>query len=296
MVKLINDTNILIIGLGVIGGGYAKALSRHGYSVYCITKEQKDIDYAMARGMILGGATEVDPSLLQKADLIVFALYPKTFIEWIEQYQGFFRPGTLITDVTGVKGCVVDKIQSILRSDVEFISAHPMAGRERSGVEYSDDKVFQGANFIITPTEKNSREAVESCRQLGRLLGFARISELTPEEHDEMIAFLSQLTHCIAITLMTCSNTPGLEKYTGDSFRDLTRIAKINDEMWSELFLLNREALLRQMDAFETQFLHLKQMLTDGDREGMREMMRTSTQRRTLFDKPNETNKSTERK
>lgn len=287
MVKLINDTNILIVGLGVIGGGYAKALSRHGFSVRCITKKQEDIDYALERGMILGGSTEVDPRLLNEADLIVFALYPKTFIEWIEEYQHLLKPGTLLTDVTGVKGCVVDKIQSILRSDVEFISAHPMAGRERSGVEYSDDKVFHGANFIITPTEKNSQEAVESCRQLGRLLGFGRITELTPEAHDEMIAFLSQLTHCIAVTLMTCNEVPGLENYTGDSFRDLTRIAKINDEMWSELFLLNKEPLLRQMEAFEEQFLRLKEMLQTEDREGMREMMRASTRRRSLFDRPN---------
>ena len=286
MVQLINNTNILIIGLGVIGGGYAKALSRHGFSVRCITKEQKDIDFALERGMILEGSTEVDPRLIGEADLIVFALYPKTFIEWIREHQQHFRPGTLLTDVTGVKGCVVEEIQSMLRPDVEFISAHPMAGRERSGVEFSDDKVFQGANFIITPTEKNTAEAVESCRQLGRLLGFGRITELTPQEHDEMIAFLSQLTHCIAVTLMTCNDVSGLERFTGDSFRDLTRIAKINDEMWSELFLLNKEPLLRQMEVFEAQFDSLKQMLISGDREGMRRMMRSSTERRTRFDLP----------
>ena len=120
----------------------------------------------------------------------------------------------------------------------------------------------------------------------GELLGFARITELSPAEHDEMIAFLSQLTHCIAVSLMTCNASPSLEKYTGDSFRDLTRIAKINDEMWSELFLLNREPLLRQMDLFEKEFARLRKMLADGDRDGMREMMRTSTARRALFDKP----------
>lgn len=284
--KLSKDTNILIVGLGVIGGGYAQALTKKGYTVRCITRDRSTVDYALERGMIASGTTEVDPDLIGSADLIIFALYPHVFMEWIRENQHLFRPGTLITDVTGVKGSVVDAVQQMLRDDVEFIAAHPMAGRERSGVEYSDDKVFQGANFIITPTEKNTPEAIAVCRELGELLGFARITELTPEAHDEMIAFLSQLTHCIAVTLMTCNDAPSLEEYTGDSFRDLTRIAKINDEMWSELFLLNRDALLKQMDCFNAEFLRLRQMLVDGDREGMREMMRTSTARRALFDKP----------
>ena len=284
--KLNNETKILIVGLGVIGGGYAEALSNQGFDVSCITKEQKDIDYAIERGMIKFGTTEVDPELIQNSDLIVFALYPTVFIEWIENYQGLFKPGTLITDVTGVKSSVVSTVQSILRDDVEFISAHPMAGRERSGVEFADSSVFKGANYIVTPTEKNTEEAIEICKELGSLLGFARISVLSPEDHDEMIAFLSQLTHCIAVALMTCNEAEGLEKYTGDSFRDLTRIAKINDAMWSELFLMNKDALIDQMDAFIDEFERMKDMLISGDREGLRVMMRRSTERRSLFDKP----------
>ena len=284
--KLNNETKILIVGLGVIGGGYAEALSNQGFDVSCITKEQKDIDYAIERGMIKFGTTEVDHELIQKSDLIVFALYPTVFIEWIEKYQGLFKPGTLITDVTGVKSSVVSTVQSVLRDDVEFISAHPMAGRERSGVEFADSSVFNGANYIVTPTEKNTEEAIEICKELGSLLGFARISVLSPEDHDEMIAFLSQLTHCIAVALMTCNEAEGLEKYTGDSFRDLTRIAKINEAMWSELFLMNKDALIDQMDAFIDEFERMKDMLISGDREGLRVMMRRSTERRSLFDKP----------
>ena len=284
--KLNNETKILIVGLGVIGGGYAEALSNQGFDVSCITKERQDIDYAIERGMIKFGTTEVDPELIQNSDLIVFALYPTVFIEWIEKYQGLFKPGTLITDVTGVKSSVVSTVQSILRDDVEFISAHPMAGRERSGVEFADSSVFKGANYIVTPTDKNTEEAIEICKELGNLLGFARISVLSPEEHDEMIAFLSQLTHCIAVALMTCNEAEGLEKYTGDSFRDLTRIAKINDAMWSELFLMNKDALIDQMDAFIDEFERMKDMLISGDREGLRVMMRRSTERRSLFDKP----------
>ena len=134
--------------------------------------------------------------------------------------------------------------------------------------------------------DKNTEDAIRICKSLGELLGFTRISVLSPEEHDRMIAFLSQLTHCIAVSLMTCNETPGLEKYTGDSFRDLTRIAKINDGMWSELFMMNRQALLDEMDNFITSFTEFREMLASGDTEGMREKMRASTSRRSLFDKP----------
>jgi prephenate dehydrogenase len=285
-VKFDKSTNILIVGLGVIGGSYAAALTEAGYRVSCITKTQSTIDYALERKMISYGTCEIEEELIRESELIIFSLYPTVFIEWIEKHQHLFSPGALITDVTGVKVSVVNKVQSILRPDVEFISAHPMAGREQSGVEFSDPRVFRGANYIVTPTEKNSREAVDICKRLGEVLGFARISELSPSEHDEMIAFLSQLTHCIAVCLMTCNNTPNLEKYTGDSFRDLTRIAKINDRMWSELFLMNKTKLIEEMDRFINEFKNFRNMLADGDAEGMREKMRLSTEKRCLFDKP----------
>ena len=283
--KLTKNTDILIVGLGVMGGSYAKALKKAGYFVRCITKDEGDIAYALTNGMIDEGTTVPSADFIGKADLIVCALYPQTFIDWVKEYQPFFKKNAVLTDVTGVKGKVVDTVQALLREDVEFIAAHPMAGRERSGVLFSDDTIFQGANYIVTPTEKNTPEAIALCKDLGRALGFAVISELSCQKHDEMIAFLSQLTHCIAVTLMTSNQMDGLERYTGDSFRDLTRIAKINDEMWSELFLLNRDTLLSQMEIFSKEFDRLRRLLADGDREGMREMMRLSTERRARFDK-----------
>ena len=283
--KLDKNTKILIVGLGIMGGSYAMALTKKGYSVRALTLEQNDIYYAIEHGMIESGTTEIDPELIGDSDLIVFALYPTTFISWVEKNQSLFAPGTVITDVTGVKSSVVERVQSFLREDVEYIAAHPMAGRERSGVEFSDNKVFAGANYIVTPTEKNTAEAIELAKRLGEELGFSRITELSPSEHDEMIAFLSQLTHCIAVTLMTCNEKEGLEKYTGDSFRDLTRISKINDVMWSELFLLNRDELLRQMDAFADEFARFREYLANGEREEMQKIMRKAGARRALFDK-----------
>lgn len=286
MIKLTKETKILIVGLGVIGGGYARALTEKGYRVSCITKNPEDIEYALREGIIERGTHLLDEALIKEAELIIFALYPTTFVEWIEKNQALFSSGTVITDVSGVKSGIVERVQSILRPDVEFISAHPMAGREKSGVEFSDAGVFRGANYIVVPTEKNTPEAIELCKALGRELGFARISELSIGEHDRMISFLSQLTHCIAVTLMNTNTTPGLEKYTGDSFRDLTRIAKINDLMWSELFLLNKDALLSDMDSFIEEFKKFRDMLSSGECDTMREKMRAATRRRELFDKP----------
>ncbi len=276
---------ILIVGLGLLGGSYARALKRFGFHISAITKEQSSIDYALKEQLIDEGSTELDESIIGDADLVVFALYPHVFVEWIEQNQHLLKSGALITDVTGVKGSVVYKIQDMLRPDVEFIAAHPMAGREVSGVENSTEKMFVGANYIVTPTEKNTPDAIRTCMELGHLLGFSNVSTLSPEEHDEMIGFLSQLTHCIAVTLMTCNDKENMEKYTGDSFRDLTRIARINDLMWSELFVANKTVLLNQMDMFMAKFSELRALIEAEDSDAMRAMMRHSTARRALFDK-----------
>lgn len=276
---------ILIVGLGLLGGSYARVLKRFGFHISAITLDQKDIDYALDEKMIDDGSTELDKDIIGNADLVIFALYPHVFVEWIEQNQHLLKSGALITDVTGVKRSIVYQIQNMLRPDVEFVAAHPMAGREVSGVENSTDRMFIGANYIVTPTEKNTPAAVETCIELGRLLGFSNVTALSPEEHDEMIGFLSQLTHCIAVTLMTCNDKENMEKFTGDSFRDLTRIARINDLMWSELFVANKDVLLDQMNMFIDKFNDLKAMLEKEDIEGMREMMRHSTSRRALFDK-----------
>ena len=284
---MIVDVNkkILIVGLGLLGGSYAKALKRFGFHISSITREQSSIDYAIQEGIIDEGSIELDENMIGKADLVIFALYPHVFVEWIENNQHLLKSGALITDVTGVKGNIVYKIQDILRPDVEFIAAHPMAGRELSGVENSTEKMFVGANYIVTPTEKNTAEGIHTCMEIGKLLGFSNVATLTPEEHDEMIGFLSQLTHCIAITLMTCNDKENMEKFTGDSFRDLTRIARINDLMWSELFICNKTALLEQMELFLEKFNELKRMLEREDVPGLRKMMQHSTERRALFDK-----------
>ena len=160
-----------------------------------------------------------------------------------------------------------------------------MAGRETSGVAHSAEVNFAPANFIITPTEKNTPEAIEWCRTLAHTLGFARISVLSPAEHDHMIGYVSQLCHAIAVSLMCASDNAELAKYTGDSFRDLTRIARINDKMWAELFLWNKDNLISEIDMFSDALATMRQKLVDDDREGLEKMFRLSTERRKAFDK-----------
>jgi len=288
--KLDKTTRFLVVGLGLLGGSYAKALKKQGCTVEAVTRSQDSIDYALEQGIVDGGAAFPDPDIIGRADVVVLALYPEVLLGWVKENQRYFKPGALITDVTGVKGCVVYDLQAMLRQEVEFIAAHPMAGRETLGVRNADDGIFRGANYIVTPTDKNTPQAIEACEQLGRMLGFARISRLSPQDHDRMIGFVSQLTHCIAVTLMTCNDIEHLERYTGDSFRDLTRIAKINDEMWSQLFLANRPALLEQMDQFSAQFQKLRDQLAAGDTQAMRDMMRRSTLRRKAIEKQEERN------
>ena len=151
------------MGLGVIGGGYAEALTKAGFKhVRCITKNEADIEYATERGMIEFGTSLVDEELIKDSELIVFSLYPHVFKEWISTYKNLFSKGTLITDVTGVKSGIVEDVQAMMPEGVEFISAHPMAGREKSGVEFSNAEVFRGANYIVVPTEKNTKNQKSS--------------------------------------------------------------------------------------------------------------------------------------
>lgn len=282
--KFDKDTKILIVGLGLIGGSYAEALSSGGYEVGAIDCNADSIAFALEKGWISSGRDDTDGEYVGKFDLIVFALYPHIFIDWIKQNQRFIRPGALLTDVTGVKCSVVYEVQKLLRSDLEFIGAHPMAGREVSGVRNAKKEIFTDANYIVTPTESNTLEAIAACKALGRAIGFKNISTLTPEKHDEIVGFLSHLTHCIAVALMISKESEHMCEYTGDSFRDLTRIAKINDVMWSELFMLNKTELLAQMKLFEAAFDRLRISIEQDDTEALREMMRLSAKRREYFD------------
>lgn len=284
----IHDSKILIIGLGLMGGSIAEALSRKGCNVAAIDPNESSINTALENGWITEGKTLPDEEFLLKFDLIIFAIYPHAMINWLRSYGKFLRKDALVTDVTGVKCPYVYEAQDILDDMPEFISAHPMAGRESQGIAFANGDIFKGANYIITPTLRNSDKAIAACNELGRLIGCKKISTVTPEYHDEMIGFLSQLTHCIAVALMTCRDTENMAAFSGDSFRELTRIAKINPDMWSELFVANKNALISEIEQFEDQLSAIKNAVCDDDINTLKSIMSLSTKRRQSFDRESE--------
>lgn len=280
-----NNKKILIVGLGLIGGSYAEGLTSKGYFVGALSDKKEDIDYALAKGIIKVGENEVKEEFIKEFDVLIFALYPYTFINWIKENQKYIKSGALISDVTGIKKVVVNEIESILRKDLDYVPTHPMAGREVPGVKNASKDIFKGANFIIIPRANNKKENIDFINEIANALEFKRISKLNIDEHDEMIGYLSQLTHCIAISLMNAKESEDLALYTGDSFKDLTRIAKINENMWCELFLLNKEKLIIELDNFINEITKLRNAISNDDEDAIKMMMKESTKRREYFDK-----------
>ena len=279
----IKDKKIAIIGLGMLGGSYAQGFHDAGIKVTSIDIDPEAISYAKEKGWIEKGGD--DPALISDCDIVISALYPQSFVEWIRTNQHHFKENALLSDVTGVKRKVIHEIDAILRPDLEFIACHPMAGREYKGIAYADPSQFRQANFLIVPTENNTEKAIETAREIADVLQFRNISILSAEEHDRIIGFVSQLCHVIAISLMNISDDPKLADYTGDSFRDLTRIADINEDLWPELFIYNKDNLLKEIDQLIDQLKEMHGLIETEDVESMKEKMVTATLRRRNFNK-----------
>lgn len=277
--------NIGIIGLGLMGASFAKRLSpQKDKTIYGIDQNEQTIQTALELNIIKEGSTDPD-KLIKKCNLIILALYPTMIKPWIVENQQYLESGTILMDISGVKTNIVEPVQAILREDLELISIHPMCGRESRGIDFAQADIFDNANYIIVPTNKNTPKAIEAAKQLGKDLRVKNISILSCEEHDRMIGFLSQLTHVIAVSLMNTHDNSHLVEYTGDSFRDLTRIATINEDLWSELFLLNKDILLDEIDQFLDATKHFRDSLEKEDIDEMKCLFIQSTNRRKLFNK-----------
>lgn len=277
--------NIGIIGLGLMGASFAKRLSpQKDKTIYGIDQNEQTIQTALELNIIKEGST--DPGkLIKKCNLIILAVYPTMIKPWIVENQQYLESGTILMDISGVKTNIVEPVQAILRKDLELISIHPMCGRESRGIDFAQADIFDNANYIIVPTDKNTPKAIKAAKQLGKDLRVKNISILSCEEHDRMIGFLSQLTHVIAVSLMNTHDNSHLVEYTGDSFRDLTRIATINEDLWSELFLLNKDILLDEIDQFLDATKHFRDSLEKEDIDEMKRLFIQSTNRRKLFNK-----------
>lgn len=270
--------NVLVVGLGLMGGSYALGLSNAGHKVYGVDINSSSIEYAKKNNIICDGSPNAK-DFISKVDLIVIGLYPKLIIDFIKDNNDLFKKGQIVTDLCGIKTFFLKDAQNIIKN-AEYISHHPMAGREKSGVEHSNTEMFKKANFLVCPTEKNSKKAIDLIIELGKTLGFSNINCVTPEKHDALIAYTSQLTHAIAVSLVNADTEDDTKNYIGDSYRDLTRIAKINEVLWSELFFNNKEALLKKINDFESQLDEIKNALINDDLDKLKEKFISSTTRR----------------
>lgn len=272
---------IVIVGLGVIGGGYAMALKEAGYTeVYGIDKSKETLKKAKALGIIKEGY-EDEQEIVQKADLIVLAIYPNLVKNFIINNKEHFKDGAVITDVTGIKQLFINEIIEILPENIDFVFAHPMAGREKKGIDYATNTVFKGANFLITVIDRNKDENLDLIKNLAYKMGFKHVKRICPKYHDEMIAFTSQLPHALAVALIN-SDVEGRNtgEFIGDSYRDLTRIANINESLWSQLFLGNKENLLEAINNFEKELDKIKLSLESDDKENLEQLFIKSSIRR----------------
>ena len=273
--------NIVVVGLGVIGGSFTMALKEAGFeNVYGIDINEESLEKAKKLGLIKEGFTNGE-EIIKDADLIIISLYPRLVKQFIIDNKHNFKDGAVITDATGIKKMFIEDIVNILPENIDFVFGHPMAGREKKGIDFATSDVFKGANYILTPVERNKEKNLELIEDLVYRLGFKRVKRITPEYHDEMIGYTSQLPHTIAVALVN-SDIEGREtgNFIGDSYRDLTRIANINEDLWSELFLGNKNNLLKSIESFEEELDKIKNAIQEDDTESLRNLFIKSTKRR----------------
>ncbi|AMB99864.1 hypothetical protein AWM75_07745 [Aerococcus urinaehominis] len=274
---------IAIVGLGVIGGSFAKALAaqdKFPVEVMGIDHNLATLQRAQADGVISRGEAR-NQTILQEADLVIITLYPFDLVDFIRSHQDEFKAGAIITDATGVKGAMVEEVWQLLPAGLDFIAGHPMAGKENQGYDYADGTVYQDANYLLMPDDRNDPAHVQALTELIYSLGFKRVSQVSAHQHDAMIAYTSQLCHVLSVALINADqNQAETIRYVGDSYRDLTRIAKINGELWTQLFVTNKDQLLPVIDAFAEQLQGIRQALADDDYAQLNAYFDESSQRR----------------
>lgn len=236
-----------IVGLGLIGGSMAKAIKKNTDEIcYGLDINKAVIASALAQETI---DDEINVDSLNKCDIVIVSLYPKETIDFILGNKDKFKKGGIVIDACGVKGSIVDAVEQELKNEgVHFLGCHPMAGREFSGFAYSVDNLFDKASFIMTPTDNTPVSVIQKVSNFAYNMGFAKCVVSTPEEHDRIIAFTSQLAHIVSSAYI---KSPSLSKQVGfsaGSFKDLTRVAKLNEDMWTTLFMMNKGHLLNEIN------------------------------------------------
>ena len=288
ILKKIENLTVTIVGLGVIGAAFAQSFKEIGINtVYGIDIDEETIKKAEEKNIINKGFLETREPL-EKSDFVVITLYPNLMKSFFVNNINYFKENAIITDVVGIKEKIIKDIDPIIEKsgrNIDFIFGHPMAGREKRGIDFADNRVFKDANYIIIKDEKNKKENLELLSEIVKCMGFKKVSFLTAQEHDEIIAFTSQLTHAIAVSLVNSdSEKYDTNRFIGDSYRDLTRIAKINEDLWAELFIGNKKNLLKMIQQFEIELDVIKDALNDNDLGTLKEKFIISTKRREKID------------
>lgn len=270
--------NILIVGLGLIGGSYTKALKGFPQAnVYGVDINRDVLEKAEADGVIAKGAEDAD-IFLPDMDVVILCVTPKLAVDFINTKT--FKHGALVTDVCGVKGMMFEKIKN---RDIDYIGGHPMAGRECDGYENSTGDLFRGANYIMVTKESNQVEHIQLLQDIIKYIGCAKITRTTSKEHDVMIAYTSQLMHVVAATLCDNEILDRAEGFSAGSLRDCTRVAKLNPKMWAELFVENRDCLSEQIEIFTDSLKKIEEMIKNSDEKGIEAFLSVTCQRKKRY-------------
>lgn len=264
---------ITIVGLGLIGGSLALALRRAGgCELTGIDADPAVVQAALARGAIHRAGGPQPPA---DTGLLILALPPDAAIGYVRRYAGALSPGAVVTDVCGVKRAVTEACLPVCREHrLHFLGGHPMAGKEKSGFANADADLFTGASYIVTPAPDTPEQALEPVRWLAQAIGCARLTVTTPEEHDRMIAFTSQLPHVLAGAYVKSPRCPFHAGFSAGSYRDVSRVAAVDERLWSRLFLLNRDNLCGEIDGLIANLAACRDALLAGDEAQLREVLR----------------------
>ena len=265
--------NIAVVGLGLIGGSFCKALKKNTFhTVFGIDNDKETIRKALECGAI---DEEIGVDRLKEANLTIICLYPEAIVNFVKDNADCFKKGSIVIDSCGVKEYIVNECTPVLdEKGVIFVGTHPMAGRAFSGFDYSMDNLFDGASFIITPSENTPQIAVDLLQTLAGSIKFGKAVVSTPKKHDEVIAYTSQLAHVVSNAYVKSPCMLNYDGFSAGSFQDLTRVAKLNEYMWSSLFLCNKEALLREINCIINSITEYRDALVDNDAERLTQILR----------------------
>ncbi len=252
-----------IVGLGLIGGSLAKAIGKYtSHTVLGSDIRSQVVSDALADGVIDG---VLEDSMLSECGLVIVALFPQDTVDYIKSHCHLFGRETVVMDVCGVKEAVCSPLKEL---DIHFIGAHPMAGREKFGYYYSSPELFQGASMILTPYDHTPRQHIQLIIDLSKKIGFGKTVVTTPEIHDQVIAYTSQLPHVLSNAYVKSPNLNNEAGFSAGSFQDISRVARLNEEMWTDLFSKNRKHLVGELENFIDRLSeYLNALKTENDEE-----------------------------